>query len=228
MLGLYRLPHRTTRPKFAPQWVWSSFEHVRNAPNEKQVALKELHPPYTFFNAGCPRCLSNKTPPSPWDPPASLKFHSSDKSQVVRAAIFPDAVAKEVDDLNQKLPQPCSKAPSGKIICSSRRSGRSNAKSKTDCNGAPTPTYLANTTLETYSQGQVPLPRLRAAWLVMAMQRRGTSRRSLRISRFILEKAQCENDICGPPVTNKSRSQDRAMWPRRPGGAVKVRRRRRP
>ena len=31
------------------------------------------------------------------------------------------------------------------------------SKSKTDPLGAPAPTYLANTTLETYSQGRVPL-----------------------------------------------------------------------
>jgi hypothetical protein len=78
----------------------------------------------------------------------------------------------------------------------------SDAKSKTDCNGAPTPTYLANTTLETYSQGRVPL----ASSSCMACHGNATTRHVPATASdftFILEKAQCENDICGPPTTNK-------------------------
>ena len=199
-LGLigFHVGHKT---KFAPQWVWSSFEHVRNAPNEKQVALKELHPPYTFFNAGCPRCLNNKTPPSPWDPPASLKFHSNDKSQVVRSIIFPDAVAREVDDLNRSFGT-LLKGTVWENYMLITTQWPSDAKSKTDCNGAPTPTYLANTTLETYSQGRVPL----ASSSCMACHGNATTRHVPATASdftFILEKAQCENDICGPPTTNK-------------------------
>jgi hypothetical protein len=200
-LGLigFHIGHKT---KFAPQWVWSSFEHVRNAPSEKQVAARDLHSPYTFYNAACPRCTSNNTPPSPWDPPASLKFHSSDKSQVVRSTILPDSVAKEVDDLNRSF-RSLLKGTVWENYMLITTQWPSNAGSKTDCNGAPMPTFLANTTLETYSQGQVPL----ASSSCMACHGNATTRHVPAVASdftFILEKAQCENGICGPPVTNKS------------------------
>jgi hypothetical protein len=200
-LGLigFHIGHKT---RFAPQWVWSSFEHVKNAPTEKQVAARDLQPPYTFYNAACPRCTSNNTPPSPWDPPASLKFHSSDKSQVVRSTILPDSVAKEVDDLNRSF-RNLLKGTVWENYMLITTQWPSNAGSKTDCNGAPMPTFLANTTLETYSQGQVPL----ASSSCMACHGNATTRHVPAVASdftFILEKAQCENDICGPSVTNKS------------------------
>ena len=135
---------------------------------------------YTFYNAACPQCPSNNTPPSPWDPPASLKFHSSHRDQVVRVAILPDAVAKEVDDLNRSF-RNLLKGTVWENDMLITTQWPSNAESKTDCNGAPMPTFLANTTLETYSQGQVPLASS-SCMAVMAMQRRGTYRRSPRIS----------------------------------------------
>ena len=200
-LGLigFHIGHKT---KFAPQWVWSSFEHVKNAPSEKQVAVKDLHPPYTFYNAACPRCGSNNTPPSPWDPPASLKFHASDKSQVVRSTILPDAVAQEVDDLNRSF-RNLLKGTVWENYLLITTQWPSNNESKTDCNGAPMPTFLANTTLETYSQGRVPL----ASSSCMACHGNATTRHVPAVASdftFILEKAQCENDVCGAPVTNKS------------------------
>jgi len=200
-LGLigFHIGHKT---KFAPQWVWSSFEHVRNAPNEKQVAARDLHPPYTFYNAACPRCTSNNTPPSPWDPPASLKFHSSDKTQVVRSTILPDAVAKEVDDLNRSF-RNLLKGTVWENYMLITTQWPSNNESKTDCNGVPMPMFLANTTLETYSQGRVPL----ASSSCMACHGNATTRHVPAVASdftFILEKAQCENDVCGPPAINKS------------------------
>jgi hypothetical protein len=200
-LGLigFHIGHKT---KFAPQWVWSSFEHVRNAPSEKEVAAENLHPPYTFFNAACPRCVRNDTPPSPWDPPASLKFHSSDKSQVVRSTIIPEAVAGEVDDLNRSF-RKVVKGTVWENYMLITTQWPSNSESKIDCNGAPMPTFLANTTLETYSQGQVPL----ASSSCMACHGNATTRHVPAVASdftFILEKAQCENDVCSPPVNNKS------------------------
>lgn len=200
-LGLigFHVGHKT---KFAPQWVWSSFEHVRNAPNEKQVAERDLHPPYTFFNAGCPRCPDNKTPPSPWDPPASLQFHSNHRSQVIRSIIFPDAVAKEVDDLNKRF-RTLLKGTVWENYMLITTQWPSDAQSKTDCNGAPMPTFLANTTLETYSQGQVPL----ASSSCMACHGNATTRHVPAVASdftFVLEKAQCENDFCGSPAASKS------------------------
>ena len=145
---------------------------------------------------------SNNTPPSPWDPPASLKFHASDKSQVVRSTILPDAVAQEVDDLNRSF-RNLLKGTVWENYLLITTQWPSNNESKTDCNGAPMPTFLANTTLETYSQGRVPL----ASSSCMACHGNATTRHVPAVASdftFILEKAQCENDVCGAPVTNKS------------------------
>ena len=60
--------------------------------------------------------------------------------------------------------------------------------SKTDPTGAPAPTYLANTTLETYSQGRTPL----ASSSCMACHNNATTQHVPATSSdftFILEKA---------------------------------------
>jgi hypothetical protein len=73
--------------------------------------------------------------------------------------------------------------------------------SKVECNGAPAPTFLANSTLETYSQGRIPL----ASSSCMACHGNATT---LGVPAkpsdftFILEKAQCESGTCGPAVPN--------------------------
>jgi hypothetical protein len=199
-LGLigFHVGHKTV---FAPQWVWSSFEHVSNAPDEKQVADKDLHPPYSFYNPACTQCSSNHTPADPWDPPASLKFHSDDRSQVVRTRILPDVVADEVAELNRGF-HALLKGTVWENYLLLTTQWPSDAKSKTDCNGAPAPTFLANTTLETYSQGVVPL----ASSSCMACHGNATTQHVPATASdftFILEKAQCENGICGPPRVAK-------------------------
>ena len=75
--------------------------------------------------------------------------------------------------------------------------------SKTDPTGAPAPTYLANTTLETYSQGRVPL----ASSSCMACHNNATTQHVPATASdftFILEKAQCEKDKCVFPPANGS------------------------
>jgi mono/diheme cytochrome c family protein len=65
----------------------------------------------------------------------------------------------------------------------------SDNQSKTDPNGAPAPTFLANTTLETYSQGLVPL----ASSSCMACHGNATTQHLPATPSdftFILEKAQ--------------------------------------
>lgn len=200
-LGLvgFHVGHKT---KFAPQWVWTSFEQVDNAPSQQDIANKNLHPPYTFYNATCApsQCAPNHTPSDPWDPPASLTFHSSDRSQVVRTTILPPVVADEVADLNVKF-RALLKGTVWENYELLATQWPSDAGSKTDCNGAPAPAFLANTTLETYSQGVVPL----ASSSCMACHGNATTQHNPATPSdftFILEKAQCEKGVC-PPAAPK-------------------------
>ena len=86
MIGFHAV-HKTAG---RPQWIWTSFEHVKNVPDKDEVAAKNLDGPYSFFNISCKgNCpAENATPPRPWDPdPAlQLKFRKDDsfKSQIVR------------------------------------------------------------------------------------------------------------------------------------------------
>ena len=203
-LGLigFHVGHKT---RFAEQWAWTTFEHVANAPDEEQVAKKTLQPPYSFYNPGCPTCPINQTPPDPWDPPASLKFPTNDKSQVVRIKMLPNAVLQEVADLNRQF-RALLKGTVWENYMLLATQWPSDAGSKTDCNGSPAPTYLANTTLETYSQGRVPL----ASSSCMACHGNATTQHVPATPSdftFILEKAQCENGNCGAPAAGKRPAQ---------------------
>ena len=188
--------HAGHKAKFAPQWVWSTFEHVSNAPDEKQVADKTLSPPYSFYNPACPQCPVNTTPSDPWDPPESLKFHSDERNQVVRTKMLPDDVLEEVAELNRGF-RALLKGTVWENYILLATQWPSDFASKTDCNGAPAPTFLANSTLETYSQGRIPI----ASSSCMACHGNATT---LRVPAtpsdftFILEKAQCEGGSCGP------------------------------
>lgn len=199
-LGLvgFHVGHKT---RFAPQWVWTTFEHVSNAPDEKDVAAKTLKPPYSFYNPDCPQCPVNTTPSDPWDPPQSLKLHSSERSQVVRVEMLPDDVIAEVAELNRGF-HSLLKGTVWENYVLLATQWPSEFDSKTDCNGVPAPTFLANTTLETYSQGRVPL----ASSSCMGCHGNATTMRLPATPAdftFVLEKAQCEAGAC-PPSAPKS------------------------
>jgi hypothetical protein len=154
-LGLigFHVGHKT---KFAPQWVWTSFEHVSNVPDEADIARGHLLLRYNFFNAKCPACTSNDTPLKPWDPPLSLKFPTSFRSQVIRKVMLPEPVLNEVAELNRSF-RAILKGTVWEHYVLLATQWPSEFESKTDPLGAPAPTYLANSTLETFSQGKVPL-----------------------------------------------------------------------
>ncbi|MDI2076637.1 hypothetical protein [Bradyrhizobium sp. Mp27] len=156
-LGLigFHVGHKT---RFAPQWVWTSFEHVSNVPDEADVKAGKLPlKRYSFFKENCKDCAeANATPEKPWHPPASLKFPASFRSQVVRAKMIPTHTQKDVDQLNQSFRKILKGTVWENYILLTTQ-WPSEFDSKTDPTGAPAPTYLANTTLETYSQGKSPL-----------------------------------------------------------------------
>jgi hypothetical protein len=161
-----------------PQWIWTSFEHVRNVPDKDQVAVGKFDGPYSFFDITCTdNCpAANATPPRPWDPdPAlQLKFRKDDsfKSQIVRETPLTDA-AKNMNTIFHSMLQGTvwenyvllsTQWPSLFGGCTSLHSQSFDAPApktdflkQPDMTCSPAPTFLANSTLETYSQGDIPL-----------------------------------------------------------------------
>jgi hypothetical protein len=161
-----------------PQWIWTSFEHVKNVPDKDEVAANKLAGPYNFFSVNCKdNCPApNATPPRPWDPdPAlQLKFRKDDsfKSQIVRETPLTDAAKNMNKIFHSMLPEASvwqnymlisTQWPSV-FACTSLHSQSADAPApktdfvkQPDMTCSPAPTFLANSTLETYSQGDVPL-----------------------------------------------------------------------
>jgi len=175
-LGLigFHAVHKTVA---RPQWIWTSFEHVKNVPDRTEVAANKLGASYNFFSvkckADCP--IENATPPFPWDPdPAiELRFRKDDsfKSQIVRETPLTDA-AKNMDAVfHSMLPANSvwqnymllsTQWPSAFAIhCTGLQSQnvpdpKTDFVKQPDMTCSPAPTYLANSTLETYSQADKP------------------------------------------------------------------------
>jgi hypothetical protein len=165
-----------------PQWIWTSFEHVKNVPDKDEVANNKLAGPYNFFSVNCKdNCpAANATPPRPWDPdPAlQLKFRKDDsfKSQIVRETPLTNA-AKHMNDIFHSMLPAASVWQNYMLLstqwptvpaCTSLHSQSSDAPApktdflkQPDMTCSPAPTFFANSTLETYSQtesdGGVPL-----------------------------------------------------------------------
>jgi hypothetical protein len=146
LVGLH-ISHKT---QVEPQWVWSTFEHVDNVPTRSEVAEKKLRKRYNFYNAACVNCEVNQPPPRPWDPNV-VPFPNHFRSQIVRDVDFTDDVKK----LNRQF----HKILKGTVwenyeLVSTQ--WPTDGQSKSDPNGVPAPTFLANTTMETYVQGTTP------------------------------------------------------------------------
>jgi hypothetical protein len=156
-----------------PQWIWTSFEHVKNVPDRTEVAANKLGGSYNFFSvkckADCP--AENATPPFPWnpDPALELRFRKDDsfKSQIVRETPLTDAAKNMNAIFHSMLPANSvwqnymllsTQWPSAFAIhCTGLRSQnvpdpRTDFLKQPDMTCSPAPTYFANSTLETYSQ----------------------------------------------------------------------------
>ena len=176
-LGLigFHVGHKTEGRR---QWIWTSFEHVKNVPEQQEVDNKQEQGPYNFYKVGCDptQCRVNQTPPTPWEPvfKNGLRFHDSAfRSQITRVVPLTD----ETKDMNERFHKIVGNTvwknymllstqwPSD-FRCAAKKDDTSRPpppvpatdfKKEPDMNCAPAPTYLANSTLETYSQGTDPL-----------------------------------------------------------------------
>jgi hypothetical protein len=175
-LGLigFHVGHKTENRR---QWIWTSFEHVNNVPEQQEVDNQQTKGPYNFYNPKCDstKCKVNQTPPHPWDPTYKdgLKFNDRTfKSQITRVTPLTDETKKMNSQFQEILGNTVWKNymllstqwPSD-FKCASKKdtstplppSPATDFKKEPDMNCAPAPTFLANSTLETYSQGTDPL-----------------------------------------------------------------------
>jgi hypothetical protein len=168
-LGLigFHVGHKTVGRR---QWIWTSFEHKQNVPEQQEVDQQEAKAkgPYNFYNPECVACPVNQTPPTPWEPKDEngLRFHDSKyKSQITRVVPLTD----ETKQMNKQFQEILGNAvwkdymllstqwPSDFNCASKEPNGATDFKKEPDMNCAPARTFLANSTLETYSQGTNPL-----------------------------------------------------------------------
>jgi hypothetical protein len=157
LVGLH-IGHKTNS---GAQWLWSTFEHVDNAPTEADVKSGKLKPQYSYYNPKCKACKPNQVPPRPWDPTKISSFHS----QVVRMNMFKgnefaftSAAERNADALKLLLGVSASSVWQNYELISTMwptNTGTCQANPG-DPLGTPAPSFLANTTLETYIQGMVP------------------------------------------------------------------------
>jgi hypothetical protein len=175
-LGLvgFHVGHKTVNRR---QWIWTSFEHVNNVPEQREVDQGQAKGPYNFYNPSCDttKCPVNETPPTPWDPTHKngLKFHDSTfRSQITRVvpltdeakemnrqfqAILGNTVWKNYMLLSTQWPSDFGCAGKKDTSTPPPPDPATDFRKEPDMNCAPAPTFLANSTLETYSQGTDPL-----------------------------------------------------------------------
>jgi hypothetical protein len=140
----FHIAHKT---EDEPQWIWSTFEHIANAPTKGETPSL---PAYNFFDAACTDCKVNEPPPRPWDP----AIPHTQPTQVERVIAITDDAA----NLNQLYHAALEKAVPGSVWLNYELVSTqwpTNAQSPTDPTGVPAPSFLANTTLETYIQGDI-------------------------------------------------------------------------
>lgn len=79
-LGLvgFHVVHKTANRH---QWIWTTFEHVRNVPSVGDLKSGHLLKAYFFYNAADKLRPDNQPPDHPWDPARP----TAKKSQIVRA-----------------------------------------------------------------------------------------------------------------------------------------------
>jgi len=152
--------HVATKTKSAPQWVWSSFEQVDNAPEEQDGKVpadacdKGKH--YNFYNCDEYGSPTNQMAKQPWN----LDTPGQTPTQVSRVV----PLTKETKWLNQqyqeKLRQVNPDSPWQYYMLLSTqwptKPGDPTSFQNPDPKGSPAPMVLANTTLETFTQGFVP------------------------------------------------------------------------
>jgi hypothetical protein len=159
LVGLH-IGHKTNS---GAQWIWSTFEHVDNVPTEEDVQKGTLKASYNYYNPKCSAadCPPNQVPPRPWVPTKVSSFHS----QIVRINTFKgnEFAVTSAQERNQDAVKllvgvnPDSVWQNYELISTMWPTNTGTCEAVAgDPLGTPAPTFLANTTAETYIQGMVP------------------------------------------------------------------------
>lgn len=150
LVGLH-IGHKTTN---TPQWVWSTFEQIDNVPERGSLAI---NPHYNYYKAGCTDCLPvNTPPPRPWVPNSK-----GTPAQVMRMIPITDATKTLNSEWQTALAKVNKASPFQFYELISTQwptvvSKACNGLDPTNPAGTPAPQFLANSTLETYIQGEQP------------------------------------------------------------------------
>lgn len=135
-VGLVGL-HIIHKSEQSPQWVWATFEHIGNDPNEKDATTATGH--FSFFNADCKDCELNEKQGSSSKP----KF----ATQVARFTPIRED-AKNANTTWQGLLKNTI-WENYELVSTQWPTQPNNPQDRT---GWPTPNIVANTTMETYNQ----------------------------------------------------------------------------
>ncbi len=143
-VGLVGL-HIGTKTNSSPQWIWSTFEQVDNVPDFGKVEKKH----YNFYDINdTTNKTLNKAPSQPWNP----GIPGQKPSQVARLTPI-DAGTQALNDSFRKLLvaiNPQSVWQYYQLVGTQWPVKPTSSKT-----GDPFPVYMANTTLETYDQGNI-------------------------------------------------------------------------
>jgi hypothetical protein len=184
-LGLVGL-HIVHKTRTEPQWIWSTFEHSGNAPDGANGGKLPSDGHFNFFRPGCSAaaCPQNKAPPQPWDP-SKDPFPGGFHSQIVRKTSYPPIARRSAALWNTQFQS----AIKGSVWANYQlitTQWPTDGTNRIDPNGVPFPVFAANTTMETYVQGNVP--QASSSCMACHGNATGTGGRTSDFS-FVLEKA---------------------------------------
>lgn len=143
-VGLVGL-HIGTKTITSPQWIWSTFEQVDNAPDFDKIQ-KDKH--YNFYNPATGDKALNKAPVQPWNPgiPGQIP------SQIARLT----PIYTGTQALNDSIHKVLVAVNPRNVWQYYELVGTQWPVNPTASNtGNPFPVYMANATLETYDQGNL-------------------------------------------------------------------------
>jgi hypothetical protein len=141
----FHIAHKTAG---APQWLWSTFEQVDNVQVPAGSGLRA-----SFNNPACTTCPVNQPLPPPWNP--NVK---STPSQITRVTPI-DSATRALNAQWQARLRAVSDSSVWQfyeLVSTQWPTNPDASLSGPTPMGNPAPQFLANTTLETFVQGQVP------------------------------------------------------------------------
>lgn len=141
----FHVAHKT---QSAPQWLWSTFEQVDNVRVPEGSGLRP-----SFFNPACTGCPVNEPLPPPWNPNVKAA-----PSQITRVIPIDSATAALNGVWQARLRGVSAQSvwQHYELVSTQWPTNPGASLGGPTPMGNPAPQFLANTTLETYIQGQVP------------------------------------------------------------------------